>query len=250
MPSRMAIVASVASTAAMTLAMVAPAGVAEAQTAPPGYILDVGSLNGYGLAPYAYTYYSTSFVATLPKTTVSFAFRDDPSYFSFDDVSVALTGGGPNLLADPGFESASVGSAPPAGWTYYFEQAGILDAAGVVENGAPTGLADNPNSGSNYWFDGSVGGYDGIGQTVNTTVGQSYTIGFYLADDETYQNIYSGLPPAEGNFNPAYRDVFVYALSGIPSVPEPSTWALMLAGVGLVGAGLRMNRRKTAAVVA
>jgi hypothetical protein len=34
-----------------------------------------------------------------------------------------------------------------------------------------------------------------------------------------------------------------------PFVPEPATWGLMLAGVGMVGAGLRM-RRKTAAAIA
>jgi len=28
------------------------------------------------------------------------------------------------------------------------------------------------------------------------------------------------------------------------SVPEPATWAMMLLGVGMIGAGLRMARRK------
>jgi hypothetical protein len=32
----------------------------------------------------------------------------------------------------------------------------------------------------------------------------------------------------------------------IDTVPEPSTWAMMLLGVGVVGAGLRMARRKDA----
>jgi len=230
-----------ASVALLAAASVVPT--ASAQTAPPGYILDVGALNAYGLAPYAYTYYSTTFVATLASTTVSFAFRDDPAYFSFDDVSVALTGGGPNLLADPGFESATVGSSHPAGWGYYFYQPSILDAAGIVETGAPTGYADNPNSGSNYWFDGSVLGYDGIGQTVATTIGDSYTIGFYLAEDETYQNVASGLPPAEGDFNPVYRDVYVYAQSGVPPLPEPATWSMLLIGVAGIGAAIRHRRQ-------
>ncbi len=32
----------------------------------------------------------------------------------------------------------------------------------------------------NYWDDGATGGYDGIYQTVATTIGDTYSIGFYL----------------------------------------------------------------------
>lgn len=35
-----------------------------------------------------------------------------------------------------------------------------------------------------------------------------------------------------------------YQMELIAGVPEPATWALMLAGLGIIGAGLRMNRRK------
>jgi hypothetical protein len=35
-----------------------------------------------------------------------------------------------------------------------------------------------------------------------------------------------------------------------PAVPEPATWALMLAGIGGIGGALRMARRRTAAVAA
>jgi hypothetical protein len=31
----------------------------------------------------------------------------------------------------------------------------------------------------------------------------------------------------------------------VAGVPESATWALMLAGVGMIGAGLRVSRRKT-----
>ena len=235
----------VAAFAGTLLGSVAAPTSAEAQLAPPGYILDVGALSGYGLAPYAYTYYSTTFTATLSETTVSFAFRNDPAYFSFDDVSVALTGGGPNLLVDPGFEAGTKGSNSPPGWTYFIQPStitGPLGATGSVESGTPTGDADNPHSGPNYWFDGSVGGYDGIGQRVATTIGQSYTIGFYLADDNTRQT------GSEANFDAGNdpgvsKDVFVYAQSTIPAVPELSTWAMALIGFASLGVA---RRRRTA----
>jgi hypothetical protein len=235
-----------AATFALTLlgAVAAPTG-ADAQLAPPGYILDVGALSGYGLAPYAYTYYSTTFTATLSKTTVSFAFRDDPAYFSFDDVSVALTGGGPNLLVDPGFESGTVGSNTPPGWTYFIQPSTIAGATGIVESGTPTGFADNPHSGSNYWFDGSVEGYDGIGQRVATTIGQNYTIGFYLADDNIIQT------GSEANFDAGNdpgmtKDVFVYAQATTPAVPELSTWAMALIGLASLGIVRYRALRETA----
>jgi hypothetical protein len=214
--------------AAVATALAMACGTAQAQTAPGGYLLDVGSLNSYGPTPSAYTLYSTSFTATLASTTVSWAFREDPAYFSFDEASVSLTGGGPNLLADPGFESATVGTSFPAGWTQFIQPA-VVAAQGVVATGTPTGNTDAPNSGSNYWRDGSVAGYDGLAQTIATTVGDDYTISFHLADDsnETFQN-------------PAI-DTFVYAEDGIPigtvvvGAPEPATWAMMLVGFGGLG---------------
>jgi hypothetical protein len=51
---------------------------------------------------------------------------------------------------------------------------------------------------------------------------------------------------------------FIYAISlnngfatdylSISAVPEPAAWLLMLAGLGMVGATLRLGRRKTAAL--
>jgi hypothetical protein len=33
-------------------------------------------------------------------------------------------------------------------------------------------------------------------------------------------------------------------------IPEPATWAMMLSGVGMIGAGVRMVRRKNGAAFA
>jgi hypothetical protein len=154
---------------------------------------------------------------------------------------VALTGGGPNLLVDPGFEAGTVGSNTPPGWAYFIQPStitGPLGATGIVESGTPTGFADNPYSGSNYWFDGSVGGYDGIGQRVATTIGDSYTIGFYLADDNIRQT------GSEADFDASNdpgmsKDVFVYAQATTPAIPELSTWAMALIGFASLGVAAR-----------
>lgn len=221
-------------------AAAAMTGAAHAQMAPPGYILDVGSLNSYGPTPSAYTQYSVDFTATLSNTTVAFAFREVPAFFSFDDASVTLQGGGANLLADPGFETATVGSNFPDGWTRFIQPVDQT-AIGVVSSGFPDGNADNPNSGLNYWSDGSVEGFDGLAQTVATTIGSTYTISFFLSDD-------SGQ-----NFDNPTIDAFVYAGDGLPvstvpaGVPEPAAWSLMIGGFGLVGAAMRRRRTALAA---
>ena len=74
---------------------------------PPGYIRDVATVHPGVLS--SYTQFSTSFVADATSEYVSFAFRETPAYFAFDDAVVNLVGGSTNLLSDPGFESASDG---------------------------------------------------------------------------------------------------------------------------------------------
>jgi len=226
-PAAVALAAAVVGCAAIP-------GVAQAQLAPAGYILDVGAVNGYGPTTWKYTQFTTTFTAALAETTVSWFFREDPSYFSFDDASVSLTSGGPNLLVDPGFESAAVGSSKPAGWSE-FVQPSVPYAQGVVMSGAPTGFGIDPFSGSNYWLDGSLNGYDGLAQTVATTIGDQYTVSFYLADTSVK------------SYQVPTLDLFVYAGSGIPGVPEPASWAMMLVGFAGLGAAMRSRRQQASA---
>jgi hypothetical protein len=70
------------------------------------------------------------------------------------------------------------------------------------------------------------------------------TISFYLADDQTIQS--GGL----GNWNALNRDVYVYAGSGLPALPEPAAWTLMLAGFAGLGAALRAGRRRRTPIAA
>jgi hypothetical protein len=48
-----------------------------------------------------------------------------------------------------------------------------------------------------------------------------------------------------GNGTPATVPVGNEITSSVAAVPEPATWAMMLLGVGMIGAGLRMARRKS-----
>jgi hypothetical protein len=206
-----------------------PPGNPPTNCAPPtGAIYD---LNGTPV-PHVYTEYFTSFVAAQSTTNLSFSFREDPAFLSLDDVSMT-TGGGPNLVLNPGFE-ANVGTQNPTDWSY-LNTFGV-GAAGVVE-------ANNPHSGSNNWYDGAIQGYDGLTQAIATTVGATYNISFWL-DDNGPLTTFSDLS-TNGNTTGTGGngiDVLVYAgaIPTISAVPEPAT--LTLVGFGLVAAYRRRRR--------
>lgn len=208
---------------------------AKADLAPPaGFLIDVASLESTTTA--SYTLFSANFTADQSTTYVSFLFRRDPSYFAFDDASVTLLGGGPNLLADPGFESGPVGSDTPIGWGNFQQTSGI-GATGIVDSGGGRG-GEGPRSGDNFWDDGSVGAYDGIYQEVATVPGQDYTVSFYLANPgsgEPYSQTGDGID-ALAYAGDALPDGTVVTNPAPPaSAPEPASLALF--GAGLAGIG-------------
>jgi hypothetical protein len=229
--------------------------IASAQNPPTGTcpgpscaIFDLSTTNSnyYQTHPLtAYTQFLTSFVADRTGTEdVSFAFREIPAYFAFDDAQVYLsTAPSINLLTDPGFESASNGQncnhnnslGCPPGWSAWIQPVDVSAIGQVATNSAHYGCNVNATGGTNYWCDGSVEGYDAIFQPVTVVNGLTYDISFWLEDDSS-QNIY----------NPGI-DMLVYAGDNIPggtqqigNTPEPLTFALV--GLGLAVLGFRRRR--------
>lgn len=209
-------------------------GPARAQNAPPGALFDLQATHPLTLSDYEK--FSFSFVAGVANTTVSFAFREVPAFFAFDDVSVVLDGTTTNLLANPGFETATVGQTTPTSWGRFIQPIDVSAIGQVASNASPYGCAPNgAHGGTQFWCDGSVEGYDGLFQTVATTIGATYTVSFWLGDN-------AGVPPTVPEI-----DMLGYAQDGLPvgtiPVPEPETYALMLAGLGALGFAAR--RRKS-----
>ena len=209
---------------------------------PPGALIDVAAVTPTTVR--AYTQFSANFIAGQATTYISFLFRRDPSYFGFDDTSVALSTGGVNLLVDPGFELATFGTQTPPGWGN-FQQTGGIPAQGEVESGTGRGGV-TARTGTYFWDDGAVGAYDGIYQQISTIVGQQYNLSFWLSnpnDGSPYSRTGVGI------------DVLAYEGAALPDgtivttpappvgrVPEPESLALL--GLGAVAvAALRRRQR-------
>src|SRR4051812_26210365 len=105
--------------------------------APTGAIFNAATTHPGAFTPNTvYTQFTTTFVATATTEFVSFAFREAPAYWSFDDPSVVDTtaGSSTNLLANGNFEGntpANVGTNFPASWNRWI-QAVDTSAIGVV----------------------------------------------------------------------------------------------------------------------
>ena len=219
--------------ATQAFALPCPPGNPPTNCAPPtGAILD---LNGTPV-PHQYQQYTTSFVATGTTTNLSFAFREDPAFLFLDDVSVT-TGGGPNLLLNPGFELGPVGASAPTDWTFLNSFGATF--AGVVSS-------NNPHSGSNNYYDGAVQAYDGITQAIATTIGATYNVSFWL-DDNGGLTTFSRLSTNGNVTNTGGNgiDLLVYggAIPTLPPIPEPPLYALMAVGLAAMG---WLNRRRQA----
>jgi len=204
-------------------ALPCPPGNPPTNCAPPtGAILD---LNGTAI-PHVYTQYSVNFVAVNTTTNISFAFREDPAFLLLDNVSVT-TGGGPNLLLNPGFDLGPVGASAPTNWTYLTSFGATF--GGVVDAGC--GI-----SGSNCYFDGAVQAYDGITQAIPTTVGSLYNINFFLNDNSgltTFSRLSTNGNVTDTGGNGV--DLLVYA-GAIPTlVPEPAALGLLACGLAVIG---------------
>lgn len=167
------------------------------------------------------------------------------------------------LVTNGGFETGNF-----SGWTL----GGNTGFTGVNSSSAHSG-----NYGAYF---GQVGSTGTLSQLLNTVAGQTYTVSYWLSNLggptdsfsasiggnvlQTFSNSnafqyfnFSFTAPVNGSpslleftfrQDPSYwhiDDISVQGLAG--GVPEPATWAMMILGLGAVGAALR--RRRTATTV-
>ena len=216
---------------------------------PAGAISDLNgtAIPGHGNGT-TFQQYTVNFVAILTNTAITFAFREDPAFVSIENVSLQdLTTPGGNLLVNGDFSGGtytnSGNSATPLGWTY----ANVYGASsgGEVQTGC-----GGPQPGGYCWYDGAVQAYDAISQTVATTIGHTYQISYYLADNSggsTFSRLSTNGDVSDPGGNGI--DVLAYAQAGLPSpggtptVPTLSTTGLFLMALLLAAAGLVLVRR-------
>lgn len=206
---------------------------------------------------------SVSFTAALTDTQITFAFREDPAYISFGDVSLVddTTHSGNLLLngdfaggtySDPASATDPYGNGSvPVDWSY----ANVYGATAQGELQSCSAFS------SGYcWYDGSVQAYDAIDQVVATNPGDEYTLSFLYTDNSDLTS-FSDLSTDGDTTSPGGNgiDILAYAQAGLPpactpgtvctttptAVPEPAS--IVLFGAGLAALGLRKRRARPAA---
>jgi hypothetical protein len=164
-----------------------------------------------------------------------------------------------NLVTNGSFETGDF-----TGWSQF----GNTSFTGVNGPGNFSGV--NPTDGDYQAFFGAVGSVGGIMQTVSTVAGKTYYVSYDLYNfggiPSSFSATFNGVTLSALNDPPAFgysRHTFaataagssanlVFGLRHDPSyylldnvsiaVPEASTWALMIAGFGLVGFAARRRR--------
>jgi hypothetical protein len=141
-------------------------------------------------------------------------------------------------------------TAPSGSSRYVYNPIGPMSlVAGDTYQVEAAGYTSN-----NKWYNpDQPGGAGPVG--FNQLFGAYTEIGAYFYRDPTYAS--SGIVPANltvattPNFdinNLQYG--FAYGAGSITSAPEPATWLLMIAGVGMMGAALRYRRKTGVAALA
>ncbi|CAF0720998.1 unnamed protein product [Adineta steineri] len=114
-----------------------------------------------------YTYYSKLYKATSTQTILTFAFRNDPSYWCLDNVSVMDISLQTELIINGGFENN-----PSDG---FFRCNSYGNSSLNLFLASPY-----PYKGKRSFCDGSVGLPDYLNQRLHTKIGHVYHISFWL----------------------------------------------------------------------
>ena len=138
--------------------------------------------------------------AASPTSELLFAVRQDPSYFELTNISVSSSSG--ELISNGDFHTGDF-----TGYT-------------LGGNTGFTGVGPGSHGQGTVAFLGAIGSDTFLSQTFATTVGQTYTVSFSLANDGGATNDFSA------------------SLNSVSAVPIPSTFPMLgasLLGLGLVG---------------
>jgi len=154
-----------------------------AQTLPSGSLGTVTGNTRNTWQPFTYTF--------TPSTTganfVGFAFREDPAFWTFDNVTLTAAGSTTNLLTNGTFTTGGRFSVTtnngvsnmqaPTNWGVWYQNGTYPAAAGT--------WTDIGGAHGGVWYDGAVGSFDGIYQGVALTAGTTYTIAFEVSGNNT-----------------------------------------------------------------
>lgn len=162
------------------------ASIALSQVLPGGYIGTVTNNT-----PNTWQNYSYSFTPSISGSNyVGFAFRQDPAFWTFDNVSLTVQGSSTNLLTNGGFNnggaiSITTSNGPgtiqaPTNWGVWYQNGTYPAAAGTWQ--------DIGGSHGGVWYDGAVGTFDGIYQGIVLLAGTTYTLSFEVSGNHTSNN--------------------------------------------------------------
>ena len=121
--------------------------------------------------------------STSGANFIGFAFRQDPAFWTFDNVRITTAGSQTNLLTNGGFDtggqfSVTTNNGPssmqaPTNWGVWYQNGTYPAAAGTWTNIG--------SSHGGVWYDGAVGSFDGIYQGVVLQAGTTYTVSFEVS---------------------------------------------------------------------
>lgn len=250
----MALLASMASLAVLAAASAASAATIDGVISPGEYTSPPYTITNTPYSPGADTTLTT-FGAGNELAAQTIYFGADPNGLGMDiAIQVDPAGEGlDNADASLGLQFANLYFGDPDQGAYLGFEVGnnnaFVPATGVNTSSAGLGILYSDTPGTTY----AAGGTGSVAEiyipysayeSLASTLGQTVEDSIQLRDVQAFS--YAG-----NNGNPAgSRFGSVKIPTAVAGAPEPSSWALMLLGVGGAGFMLRRNRRSSAATPA